>query len=57
MANLDVQKKKSSAWIWIVLLLVLIAAVVIFMMGRDDAGDNRVDGRSDTTTVNPPSGY
>ena len=43
MAELHVQAKKnsSSTWVWILISLIIIAAIVVYMMMRDNGTNKR----------------
>jgi bacteriorhodopsin len=37
MADIDVVKKGSSSWLWIVIALIVLAVILWFVMGRNSA--------------------
>ena len=40
MAEINIQKKKTPIWPWIILILVIVIAVVVFLMNRENRNDD-----------------
>ena len=52
MAELHVQAKKntSSTWVWILISLIIIAAIVVYLMMRDNGTNERAVGKPAQTS-------
>jgi bacteriorhodopsin len=52
MAELHVQAKKntSSTWLWILISLIIIAAIVVYLMMRDNGANERSVSKPNQTS-------
>ena len=52
MAEIHVQAKKnsSSTWLWILVSLIIMAAFVVYLMMRDNTGDDKAVSKPNQTS-------